>query len=64
MNKKIRAKAERYIRLCDTPWKLKDRKDCDICEDILDRTTLSYWIGTNTPPFFCEEHARELNLLW
>ncbi len=64
MNKRVRAKAEFYIERCAETWVLRDSILCDVCSKALNKERIDGWIEFGTPPFFCEEHARELNLLW
>lgn len=53
-----------YLGACDIPWELKGEEDCDICIGVFQRANITYWIGVGTPPFLCEPHACDFNLLW
>ena len=58
---------KRYLDAFQGAWKLTDESNCDICYPI-PIMEMNYYIGEDgadgTPPWFCEKHAREWNLLW
>jgi hypothetical protein len=64
MTKRNRGRAESYIERCSEPWLMRDAPICDVCSNTLDKKRVDKWVEASTPPYFCEEHARELNLLW
>ena len=58
---------KRYLDAFQGVWELKDRTNCDVCYPI-PIVEMNVYIrkyeSTCPPPWFCEEHAREWDLLW
>jgi len=61
----------RYLTAFDNKWLLVDDMfDCDICQPLLINEINEFIKGHKAgepdqpPPWFCEMHAREWNLLW
>ena len=50
----------KYLERFEGRWELKDGHWCDACEG----KDYNLWEITESCPWLCEEHARELHLLW
>ena len=63
MTKKRRALMEWYLMEFKGKWSQEEKEYCDLCRRS-PTVRIEMWARLGDVPYFCEEHAREMNLLW